>query len=78
MRREIETVEDDFGKVTTYHRHPNGGGLLGPGVHSAEDSFIADTTYIEAGGKVGWDSPNPGALIPTSVALSSSTILVAL
>lgn len=53
MTRKIETVEDDAGKATTYHRHPNGGGLLGPGAEAAENSFIAASTYVEAGASIG-------------------------
>lgn len=53
MRRNTETVEDDSGKVTTYHRHPNGGGLIGPGARAEEDSFISATTYVEAGARIG-------------------------
>ncbi|RNL51923.1 DapH/DapD/GlmU-related protein [Arthrobacter oryzae] len=53
MTKKIETVEDDAGKATTYHRHPNGGGLLGPGVQAAEDAFIAASTYVEAGARIG-------------------------
>ncbi len=53
MTKKIETVEDDAGKATTYHRHPNGGGLLGPGATAAEDSFIAASTYVEAGARIG-------------------------
>lgn len=53
MRRNVEVVEDDAGKATRYHRHPNGGGLLGPGVHVEEDSYIGATTYVEAGARVG-------------------------
>ena len=53
MTRKIETVEDDAGKVTTYRRHPNGGGLLGPGAHADETSFIAASTYVEAGARLG-------------------------
>lgn len=51
--RNIETVEDDAGMTTTYHRHPNGGGLLGPGARVEADSFIGATTYVEAGARVG-------------------------
>ena len=56
MTKKIETVEDDAGKATIYHRHPNGGGLLGPGAQAAEDSFIAASTYVEAGAAVTEDS----------------------
>lgn len=51
--RSIETVEDDAGKATTYHRHPNGGGLIGPGARAEADSFIGATTYVEAGARIG-------------------------
>jgi UDP-3-O-[3-hydroxymyristoyl] glucosamine N-acyltransferase len=53
MSRKIEVVEDDAGKVTKYRRHPNGGGLVGPGAEVEESSFIGATTYIEAGARVG-------------------------
>ena len=51
--RSIEVVEDDAGKTTTYHRHPNGGGLLGPGAQVEADSFIGATSYVEVGAHVG-------------------------
>jgi UDP-3-O-[3-hydroxymyristoyl] glucosamine N-acyltransferase len=53
MSRKIETVEDDAGKVTTYHRHPNGGGLIGRGADVDDTSFISATSYVEAGAWVG-------------------------
>lgn len=53
MRRKIETVEDDTGRATTYHRHSNGGGLIGRGARAEEDSFIDATTYVEAGARIG-------------------------
>jgi UDP-3-O-[3-hydroxymyristoyl] glucosamine N-acyltransferase len=53
MSRKIEFVEDDAGKVTKYLRHPNGGGLIGPGAEVDETSFIGSTTYVEAGAHVG-------------------------
>ncbi|WP_309108339.1 transferase [Arthrobacter sp.] len=53
MSKKIESVEDDAGKVTRYRRHPNGGGLVGPGAEVEESSFIGSTTYIEAGACVG-------------------------
>ena len=53
MTKKIETVEDDAGKATTYHRHLNGSGLLGPGATAADDSFIAASTYVEAGARIG-------------------------
>ncbi|MGX9899444.1 hypothetical protein ACW0JT_05275 [Arthrobacter sp. SA17] len=53
MSKKIESVEDDAGKVTRYRRHPNGGGLIGPGAEVEESSFIGSTTYIEAGACVG-------------------------
>lgn len=53
MRRNIERVEDDSGMATTYHRHPNGGGLLGPGARADMDTYIDATTYVEAGASVG-------------------------
>lgn len=56
MQKNIERVEDDFGRVTTYRRHPNGGGLLGPGARAEEDTFIGATTYVEAGVRVGHKS----------------------
>ena len=52
MSRKIETVEDDAGKVITYHRHPNGGGLIGRGAEVHETSFISSTAYVEAGARV--------------------------
>jgi UDP-3-O-[3-hydroxymyristoyl] glucosamine N-acyltransferase len=52
MSRKIETVEDDAGKVITYHRHPNGGGLIGRGAEVHETSFISPTAYVEAGARV--------------------------
>lgn len=53
MRRNIEVVEDDAGKATTYRRHPNGGGLIGPGARVEEDSFVGPSTYVEAGARIG-------------------------
>jgi UDP-3-O-[3-hydroxymyristoyl] glucosamine N-acyltransferase len=53
MSRKIETVEDDAGKVISYHRHPNGGGLIGRGAEVDESSFISSTAYVEAGAEVG-------------------------
>lgn len=53
MSRKIESVEDDAGKVTRYRRHPNGGGLVGPGAEVEDTSFIGSTTYVEAGACVG-------------------------
>lgn len=53
MSRKIEAVEDDAGKVTRYRRHPNGGGLVGPGAEVQETSFVGSTTYVEAGACVG-------------------------
>ncbi len=53
MTRNIEVVEDDAGKATTYHRHPNGGGLLGPRVLAEANSYIGATTYVEAGARIG-------------------------
>lgn len=52
MSRKIETVEDDAGKVITYHRHPNGGGLIGRGAEVDETSFVSSTAYVEAGARV--------------------------
>jgi UDP-3-O-[3-hydroxymyristoyl] glucosamine N-acyltransferase len=53
MRRNIEVVEDDAGRITAYHRHPNGGGLLGPRVLAEESSYIGATTYVEAAARIG-------------------------
>ena len=53
MTRTTEVVEDDAGRSTAYRRHPNGGGLLGPGARAEEDSFIGATTYVEAGARIG-------------------------
>jgi tetrahydrodipicolinate N-succinyltransferase len=53
MSRKFETVEDDAGKVISYHRHPNGGGLIGRGADVDETSFISSTAYVEAGAQVG-------------------------
>ena len=53
MNRKIETVENDAGKVITYHRHPNGGGLVGRGADVDHTSFIGPTTYVEASATVG-------------------------
>lgn len=53
MTRNIEVVEDDAGRATTYHRHSNGGGLLGPRALVEENTYIGATTYIEAGARIG-------------------------
>jgi carbonic anhydrase/acetyltransferase-like protein (isoleucine patch superfamily) len=53
MNRKIEVVEDDAGKATRYRRHPNGGGLVGPGADVDESSFVGAMTYVEAGARVG-------------------------
>ena len=53
MSRKIESVEDDAGRVTKYRRHPNGGGLVGPGAGVDESSAIGAMTYVEAGARVG-------------------------
>ena len=44
MSRKIETVEDDAGKVISYHRHPNGGGLIGRGAEVDESSSVGKFT----------------------------------
>lgn len=53
MSRKIESVEDDAGKVITYRRHPNGGGLIGRGADVDDTSYISSTAYVEAGARVG-------------------------
>jgi UDP-3-O-[3-hydroxymyristoyl] glucosamine N-acyltransferase len=53
MSRKFESVEDDAGKVTRYLRHPNGGGLVGPGADVAESARIGSMTYVEPGAHIG-------------------------
>lgn len=53
MTRNVETVENDADRTATYHRHPNGSGLIGPGAQAEVDSFISATTYVEAGARIG-------------------------
>ena len=53
MTRQVESVEDDAGAVVYYHRHENGGGLVGRGAVVADSARLGPMTYVEPHARIG-------------------------
>ncbi len=51
--RIAEEIEDEFGTVTRYRRHPNGRGLVATDAAVDPTAFLAPTVYVESGARVG-------------------------
>jgi UDP-3-O-[3-hydroxymyristoyl] glucosamine N-acyltransferase len=51
--RIAEEIEDEFGTVTRYRRHPNGRGLVATDASVDPTAFLAPSVYVESGARVG-------------------------
>ena len=51
--RIAEEIEDEFGNVTRYRRHPNGRGLVATTATVDPTAFLAASVYVEPGAQVG-------------------------
>ena len=51
--RIAEEIEDEYGTVTRYRRHPNGRGLVATDASVDPTAFLAPSVYVESGARVG-------------------------